>query len=547
MDIACCTSPTAIQRRLWLVAALTALGTAALLLGTSFGLPMVWDEGDAILRSDGIQRWCKRWWPERQEAIQPGPLRQAAIADDWSYATRREGHPAFYGIVIAAGRAVSASWLPPLQSARFGPILLFAAATGAMFYRLAKDYSTVTATGGVAALLLLPRLFAHAHFASFDGPLVSCWILAWATFAPAMCSWRWAIAWGFALGMTFSCKATGWLAPLPFLIWAGGYRDRRAGLALLIGLPAALLTFYFLNPPLWHHPIQGLDRFFALNLNRGAQGLNISTQFLGQIYNLDRPLPWYNTLLWTGITVPFGILFLFGIGLWHVLQRLWDKPGMLLVANWLILLVVRAIPGTPPHDGVRLFLPSFAFLAALAGVGTARGLTACHGRRYAAVVGLVVVFGGSATSLAWYAPQWLSYYNVLIGGLPGAVAMGMEPTYYWDGLDRDVLDWLHQHTEPGEKVEFACFPKGNLALMTQWGQLHSEYRLEAPGRFRWYVLQHRPSAWQPADRWLSEHATPAYRKLLRRSGLGPWQLSIPLVDVYSYDQFCRAYTATEAP
>lgn len=294
-----------------------------------------------------------------------------------------------------------------------------------------------------------------------------------------MCSWRWAIAWGFALGMTFSCKATGWLAPLPFLIWAGGYRDRRAGLALLIGLPTALLTFYLLNPPLWHHPIQGLEHFFALNLNRGAQGLNISTQFLGQIYNLDHPLPWYNTLLWTGITVPFGILFLFCIGLWHVLRRLWDKPGMLLVANWLILLVVRAIPGTPPHDGVRLFLPSFAFLAALAGVGTARCLTACHGLRHAAVVGLVV-FGGSATSLAWYAPQWLSYYNVLIGGLPGAVAMGMEPTYYWDGLDRDVLDWLHQHTEPGEKVEFACYPKGNLALMTQWGQLHSEYRLQPP-------------------------------------------------------------------
>lgn len=548
------------------------MATAAVLLATSFSLPMVWDEGNSILRSEGIARWARRWWPGDQPATPP--LSQEAIAEDWAYTTQREGHPAFYGMVIAVGRAISANWLPPLESARFGPILLFAIATGAMFYRLARDHSTIAATGAVTALLLLPRLFAHAHFASFDGPLVSCWLLAWAAFAPATGRWRWALLWGFVLGMTLSCKATGWLAPLPFLIWAAMYRDRQACRTLLIGLPTALLVFCLLNPPLWHHPIQGLDRFFSLNLNRGVQGLNISTQFLGHLYNLNHPLPWYNTLFWTGITVPTGVLILVGLGLWHVLTWPWNKPGMLLVANWLVLLIVRAIPGTPPHDGVRLFLPSFAFLAALAGLGTSRLLAGCFERRPQSsshsvdsgvdgslcrgrawldrrcavpALALAILFGSSATSLAWYAPQWLSYYNLIIGGLPGAIARGMEPTYYWDGLDQSVLDWLHEHTGPDEKVQFACVSQENLALMRQWGRLRNEYRTETPGRFRWYVLQHRPSAWEPADRWLLAHEQPAYRKRLRQGGWGPWQLDIPLVDVYSYDQFRRAYAATARP
>ena len=34
-------------------------------------------------------------------------------------------------------------------------------------------------------------------------------------------------------------------------------------------------------------------------------------------------------------------------------------------------------------------------------------------------------------------PVPLSYFSPIVGGLPGATALGMEPTYYWDGLDSD--------------------------------------------------------------------------------------------------------------
>ena len=154
-----------------------------------------------------------------------------------------------------------------------------------------------------------------------------------------------------------------------------------------------------------------------------------------------------------------------------------------------------------------------------------------------------LIYAGSAMSLFWYAPQWLSYYNLLIGGLPGATALGMEPTYYWDGLDRSVLDWLQAHSGPAEKVEFATGAWENLELMRAWGTLRCECRWEAPGEYRWYVMQRRPSAWQPADRWLIGHARPAFTKTIRPHGFGPWRLDVPLVEVYSYQQYLEAVDA----
>jgi len=539
-------------RRLLLGAVLVAIVCTAALLATSPGLPMVWDEGDAILRAEQIPQ-------------------------QWPYTTQREGHPAFYGMVIAVGRWASAGWLRPLDAARFGPMVLFSLAAGAMFYRMWREYSAAAAVGSVAALMLLPRMFAHAHFASLDGPLTSCWILAWATFTPAsrgdalrarwvqaISQWTYAVFWGIVLGATLSCKATGWLAPLSFVAWALIYRHRAAAKTLAVGLPLAVLTFFVLNPPLWHDPLHGWVEFFDLNLHRATRlGLNIPVQFLGESHHLGNPLPWYNTLLWTAVTVPVGTLLLAAIGILAVVWRCRrDRAGVLLVANWLVLVIVRALPMVPPHDGVRLFLPSFAFLAALAGVGCHEVLSWTVQRRRArrlTVAALALFYAGSASSLFWYAPQWLSYYNLLIGGLPGATAAGMEPTYYWDGLDRSVLDWLEANTGQQEKIYFGSASAENLELMRRWGTFRRGTQFDAePGEFRWYVMQHRPGPWpwQPIDPWLIEHCQPAHRKTIRPPALRrllqgwgfdvpqPWRLDVPLLEVYDYQDYLRAREVT---
>jgi hypothetical protein len=316
-----------------------------------------------------------------------------------------------------------------------------------------------------------------------------------------------------------------------------------------------------------------------LNLQRaGRPGLNISTQFFGRLYNLDHPLPWYNTLVWTAITIPPMSLLFGGLGIVATLRR-WqsDRVSMLLVFQWATLVIARALPMAPPHDAERLFLPSFAFFAALAGVGAGRALyrnslLETEGSRIIAQgwakVALTLALAAAVFAAVSYYPHGLSYYNRLIGGLRGAVALGMEPTYYWDSLDRQTLTWFTENTKSGtvpllptdhtkkgsglispddpkkasgtfsaekvpdtfpEKIAFAAAPPRNLELLKRWGLLK---RLPTDqGTFRWYVLQRRPSALQAADLWLIENATPAYQ----RSFAG-----VPLLDVYSYDQYRQA-------
>ena len=46
-------------------------------------------------------------------------------------------------------------------------------------------------------------------------------------------------------------------------------------------------------------------------------------------------------------------------------------------------------------------------------------------------------------------------------------------------------------------------------------------------RIRWDALHRRPSAWQPADRWLIAHARPAFAKRIRPNGVGPGGWTFP--------------------
>lgn len=548
-----------------------------LLIATSPILPLVWDEGNALNRADGILDWLGDVRDQGAVAFS-----EAEVARHWHYTVEVEGHPALYGIVIAFGQWLAGSWMAPLMAARLGPMMLFSVAAGAMFYRLRREYSLAAALAAVVALLTMPRLFAHAHFASCDGPLTSCWVLAWALFPAADGAIRRdapqtefatgvrALIWGVAVGAAMSCKFTGWLAPLPFIAYGLVYGNRQTAKTLALGLLAAVGAFWLTNPRLWHHPVGGMQRFFDMNLQRAGTGFDIATLFLGTVYNQVSGLPWYNTLVWTGITVPIGTLLLAVVGIIGTLRR-WaaDGQSVLLLLNWLTLVVVRALPGAPVHDAERLILPSFAFLAALAGVGCHflverhRGRCLRHVERHGGhslqsaerhrgrflKVAIAMVFLGSASSLGWYAPQWLSYYNLLIGGLRGADRAGMEATYYWDALDSEVLDWLHEHTSEDEKIDFGRPSAENLAFAQRWGVLRRGWRPEEPGQYRWYVIQHRQTFWTPGDRWLVEHETPTFAKTIRPPAwdFGPWRLDVPLIEVFSFEQHRRAKTQENHP
>ncbi len=534
-----------------------------LLTLSSTQLPLTWDEGEMDARAYGVGEWSRHlfrvlpggtWcFPDKPDGSDAEKHSLVMLLSNWGLTffwtgtVTEEGHPQFPVFLTAFGKLICPSFFPEDTRIRFGTILWFSAAVGAMFHRLRREFDTKTAIFAVSSLLLVPRLFAHAQIAAWDSTLTASWLFAWAFFPRKFDSDIRAVVWGVFLGITFASKFPGWAAPLPFIVWflcrlrwersafAGIARSDLCKRGLAVGA-TALLVFFLLNPPLWLFPIEGLQKFFFLNTRRE---LNISILFFGKLYDLHHSLPWYNTLLWTAITVPVALLFFFAVGLKETLR---NEPkrwaGLLLVLNMATPLILRALPGTPVHDGVRLFVTAFPFLAILAGIGVAACWTTWKKK-----ILIVAVYGACVFNMFWYAPQWLSFYNLAVGGLPGAVRLGMEPTYYWDALDGETLDWLNAHTPPDKNVAFSFGPYETLAVYRTTKRLIPDYwaaygdlsfdEMREPLNCRWYVLQCRTGLFLDRDRTLRERQDPVYVKTMRRSGFGPWNLgAVPLLEIY---------------
>jgi hypothetical protein len=222
-------------------------------------------------------------------------------------------------------------------------------------------------------------------------------------------------------------------------------------------LAFAPLVGWLGNPGWWRETLPRLAHYYMLNTDRQGSLPKIEIFYLGEVYEYS--LPWHNGWLLMAITVPISIVCAGVIGLiWGIGRVRRDRLPLYFLIHFLTLPVIRMFP-TPAHDGVRLFLPSFFFLAAFAGWGTAwvaDGLT--RATRVPARLGLLIVaglvLGPAARALFLIHPYELSYYNELVGGPRGAWQRGFELTYWYDAFNDKVIDDLNQRLPPRAVVEF---------------------------------------------------------------------------------------------
>ncbi len=71
------------------------------------------------------------------------------------------------------------------------------------------------------------------------------------------------------------------------------------------------------------------------------------------------------------------------------------------------------------------------------------------GRRGRIAIGVFLI--GQGIGVVWMHPFGLSYYNAMVGGLPGARALGLELTYWSDAIDDVLLDRLAQTARRGTR------------------------------------------------------------------------------------------------
>lgn len=516
-------------------------------------------------------------------AAKPG-LRElfsdAALAAGWPCAIYREGHPGGYPAAIAAGKGVATRILPFLSEKtkmRFGSIALFALALTAVFWRTSALFGRVFGVAAVVGIATIPRVFGHAQLAGGDSLLISSWLIAWSVFDPFWRKKRSAICWGIAVGVSFCAKFSGFAVAVPFLfvnicaaisvlVAKNRAEARRIGGRTALGFAVAAAVFFAMNPPLWSRPFSGFETFVALNVRR--DGFEIPILFLGKLYSPSRPLPFWNGFFWLGTTIPTPLLAFAAVGVAATIfagarrfgtifdaifrkngenrdvslsetetvakfaqsARFWAATTAL--ALGLTLPIVRAFPGTPPHDGARMLIASFPFWGILAAIGAKIAFERFAGSgktaRTVAASAILAAFGVGVGDLLFSAPQYLSFYNAAIGGVAGATRRGMEPTYYWDAFDAETVAVLNAKIDAARDagrpsgVLFGAFSTQTLDYYRRWGTLKTNEVATISAsdafllreKYGFYVLQRRPSGLTALDLTLMKTARPLARKFV---------------------------------
>ena len=300
---------------------------------------------------------------------------------------------------------------------------------------------------GWLCTLIMPRVFAHAHLAALDTFLSLFWALALLAGDRAVQSERPILAMaaaGMLWALALLTKIHAWFL-LPILgVWSLVWLSpRRAVLAMLAWTAVGVCLFWLGWPWLWYDSWNRLQAFWGTGVVRST----IMVQYFGQVL-ADRDVPWHYPWFYFAATVPSGLLALGTVGIVRGWKNRQADPLPLLLAGTIVVFLVIFSTRVPVYDGERLFLHVFPAWALLIGLGFGwlwdKRLTSHRGR-----AALLVFLVAQSHGVIALHPFGLSYYNGLVGGLPGADRLGLELTYWNDPVDQVLLDQLAGDAKAG--------------------------------------------------------------------------------------------------
>jgi len=401
---------------------------------------LVWDEAIYLGFAGRYIEWFRHWGE--------GAFSRDVIELVWG---KGQVHPPLGKLGLAAGITLFHPTFPlcpelDLRAIRIASAGYFGLMTGVAFWWMAAAFGTRAGALAALAIVLTPRLFAHAHFGTLEMPMTALWFVTVALVAQIERSRKWLWPAAVALGLAGLTKINAGFIPfvlVPYLVW----RLRRKSVVPLVALAVIpTLMFFLLWPHLWVAPWRHLCGYISDKANR----MHIEGYYLGRAFTESSP-PWHYPLMLTLVTVPLPFLAAAVFATVRGVRR-WDPTVVLLAANAGLVLAVAGLPFVPRYDGVRLFLPAFPFLACLAGLGLDHLLRRL--RQRTAWIVCACLFALPGAEMVHLHPFQLSYYNGATGFLAGAETMGFEPTYWWDTFSVETAQFLNRTCKPGVRVAF---------------------------------------------------------------------------------------------
>ncbi|MBM3500569.1 MAG: hypothetical protein FJX74_18085, partial [Armatimonadetes bacterium] len=535
-----------------------ALGAVLLVAATINHYGLTYDEGWYLSRSQRARDWGARLLAEPGRALSDEGLRRYWAAESQANGrVLQEQQPGAVKLVCGwlghpLGRALGVVF-----PERAGTALFLGGCLAALYVFVGGVWGRAAGAFAVGALLLMPRVFAHAHLCALDVPVMSMMLVTVALMFAAVrrnslpLAALSGLAWGVALGCKINALFVPFILGAWVLLFHRGFAVR-AAVCLTLGGGFGFLGTW---PWLWHHTGSRLAEYLAFHL----QHYPVAVSYFGRV---SAHQPWHYPPVMTAITTPPVTLALAlgGIGLagWVLRHRnggsteaaardaaTWRRSqAALLLLGALFTIGFNCLPSAPKYTGVRLFLPFFAFLAALSAVGFA-GLAAWVAQRLPAGGSTLlsprrvkVLLAGLALLPALRVvvgshPYQLSYYNTVIGGTRGAVARGMEATYWGDAYMAVCYD-LAPRLTPGDTL-WVDLPGCQWIIEQYLKPVCPDLRFTSSGwpspEASWAIVQNKASELSPASRALLASGPPVFASELD---------GVPLALLYGRESIARA-------
>lgn len=252
-------------------------------------------------------------------------------------------------------------------------------------------------------------------------------------------------------------------------IWALWERKPRRTIAALAAAMLLGVVFSFaIWPWMYFDTAQRLSEYIAFH----TRHYPIAMYYLGGLYKSMLP-PWHAPWVMAAVTIPLTTLAFATLGLWRTTRGAVATGetflGRLAVLITVVQIGALSLPNVPVYGGEKLFLPAFAFIAILAGLGLWKiqeELTNTSAR----VAILAVLLSPGLLGLVAYRGSYLSYFGEWFGGVRGATAAGMERQYY-DLAYPDIASALNQQLPTGGCVAVLPNPKEYTSYFERWQRL----------------------------------------------------------------------------
>ncbi|MCK4401070.1 glycosyltransferase family 39 protein [bacterium] len=383
----------------------------------------------------------------------PHPFSKTTIEKFWRF----EPHPPLVKYIMSGGLLLLYKFIGILYASRIAMCLLFSFLIVSVYFFSLKYYNIHAAIFSSLSLFLMPRVFAHGHFAAYDIPVALVWFVVCWAFIKGTSSLKWSIFTGIICGLALLTKENAVFLIIPLLLWGQIYRRKFYARNICFMLPLSLIVLIALWPRLWYDPFSNLIKFFLYHVKHNP----INVFYLGKTYGAQIA-PWHYPFLLLATTVPPATLLLSIYGICtYIKKRLKDEISGMVIINILFLLILMSLPIAQKYDGIRLFMPVFPFLAVLAGIGFSELYKRVSiVKKYKFLPNtLYLLLLPALITLVRIHPYQTSYYNMFIGGIRGAHKLGMETTYWGDCITKKTLKFINDNTSRNGCVIF--FPVGS--------------------------------------------------------------------------------------